>query len=284
MSLYLEEGNQSDIVLDTSSMNELIDNTNLSNNFFNILNKKGNKAVIPYAAFSELSSNRDIIKKFSKIYQDNVNLRVSERTIETVRREINNPIKFILYIDKDTDLLKIAEKHYENNKQHNIEGKNAWKQANQINKKQFLEDHNITPEEGNKFILEILRSNQFLIDQYDWIWDILSARYKINLPIKQIVSDKNRYKYINLLYYLMVLNIWRSALGSNTELSTNRGDLFDMEIASLSVYSSCFISEDKKLIELLKKIKNNSNILGFENKYEIYYTIKSFIDLINNKT
>lgn len=51
-----------------------------------------------------------------------------------------------------------------------------------------------------------------------------------------------------------------------------------MEIASASAYASYFISEDKTLIELLKQIKDNSDILGFENKYVVYHTVKSFID------
>lgn len=60
-----------------------------------------------------------------------------------------------------------------------------------------------------------------------------------------------------------------------------------MEIASFSAYSSCFISEDKILIKLLKEIKDNSDILGFENKYEIHHSVKNFIDhnnIIENNT
>ena len=76
----------------------------------------------------------------------------------------------------------------------------------------------------------------------------------------------------------MFFNIHRSLLSGNSELSSNRGDLFDMQIASFSAYSSCFISEDEGLIFCLKKIKDNSNMIGFKNEHEIYHKVESFIE------
>ena len=130
--------------------------------------------------------------------------------------------------------------------------------------------------------MELIESGNFLV-KYEqsedyWVLTSLEKIYRLKLPKKYISSCKNRYKLINMLQYLMLTNMYRSLLSGNSEWAANKGDLFDMEIASSSSYSSCFISEDKCLINCLKKIKGNSNILGFENKYEIYSEVQAFID------
>ena len=54
---------KNDVVLDASSVNKIIQDSSLSNIFFETVNKQNYRAVIPYAAFSELSNNDDILQK-----------------------------------------------------------------------------------------------------------------------------------------------------------------------------------------------------------------------------
>ena len=97
----------------------------------------------------------------------------------------------------------------------------------------------------------------------------------INFPKEKIYSNKNRYKHINLLQCLMLINM-RKSINSR---QSNRGDLFDMDIASFSSCSYCFISEDKGLIDCLRNIKENSEQLGFENEYRVYHTVEKFLEM-----
>lgn len=220
----LESDNQikKDIVLDTSSVNKIIKNDNLSDLFFKIVNKKHYRVVVPYKAFSELSNDYNILNKFNDIYQKNINLRIGEPVHEKIQREINYPIESNLYLKRDIDLFGIAKECYEDNKQHNIKQKTGWKQNCRNFGLKYLEDHNITAEERNQRISELLKLDKLLADYENhkdyWVLNILAGWYKIEqLPVKEIISNKNRYRYINLLHYLMLFNIWRSPLSGNSE-------------------------------------------------------------------
>ena len=285
LTYHLEEADQkkNDVILDTSSVNKIIQDNNLSNNFFETINKRNYRAVIPYAAFSELSNNDDILQKLNYIItKQNIDLRIGEPVFIRIKREINNCIKSNSYLKKDINIFGIAKECFEPNRKHNREKKKRWVDNSKRLRKKFLKDfkHINSPEERNKEIEKKLEGKDFLINYEQnkdyWVLDFLEKFYKIKLPKENISSCKNRYKFINILQYLMFINMYRSLLSGNSEWAISRGDLFDMEIVAFSAYSFCFISEDKCLINCLKKIKSNSNELGFENKYKIYKGIETF--------
>ena len=270
------EGNnqvKEDVVLDTSSVNTLIRDNDLSNKFFSAINKRNSNVVIPYKAFSELSNDIDVLKKFNCFYQKHQSLKISEPGYEKIKREINCLNTSNLYFKREIDIFSIVNECHEENKQHNNKQKKAWKQNCRKISNRYSKDHDVTNEERNKVILRIIESNDLLINYEDskdyWVLDVLSYLYNIELPKEKIFSDKNRYKHINLLHYLLLFNLWRSPLRGKSFLSPKKGDLFDMEIASFSAYSSCFISEDKSLVYFLNRIKNSVDIIGFENKFTI---------------
>lgn len=284
----LEKDNypKNDIILDTSSINTLIKNNNLLDDFFNTTNKKSNNIVIPYAAFSEVSSNDYILNKLSDLYKKNNNLKVSEPVYEKIKREISSSNSTNFYFKKSIDIFYIANECYEKTKQENKRKKEAWKKnCKEIRKKYLKEHNNITPKKLNKDILKMMKSDNLFMEYEKakdyWVLDFFSNIYEIELPKEEVVFNKNRYGYINLLHYLMLLNLWRSVLSGSSILAPKQGDLFDMEISSLSVYSSCFISEDKALVYLLNRVKSVSNIIGFENKYDVYHKVINFI--LNSK-
>ena len=278
------EGNnqvREDVILDTSSVNTLIRDNDLSNNFFSTIDKRNRNAVVPYPAFLELSNNIDVLKKFNSFYQNHLNLKISEPVHERIKREINSLNESTLYFKKEVDIFSIGSKYYEENKKYVDGRKKGWKQTYKGTGNRYSADHNVTNEERNRTILRMIKSNDLLINYEDskdyWVLDVLSYLYNIELPKEKIFSDKKRYKHINLLHYLLLFNLWRSPLSGKSLLSPKKGDLFDMEIASFSAYSSCFISEDKSLVYFLNRIKNSADIIGFKNEFEVNSILTEYL-------
>ena len=153
---------KNDIVLDTSTINKLLSNDSLLDNFSEKIN--GNfRVVVPYEAFSEITNNRNTLDKLNKIIKKNIDLRIGESAYCKIKREINNPIKFNLYFKRDIALIDIATQCYEANKQYNKKQKNVWRDHSQSLRKNFLKDFkNITPEERNQIVEKGLRTDEFL--------------------------------------------------------------------------------------------------------------------------
>ena len=290
-SAFLEEDGKekNGIVLDTCSVDKIINNANLLETFFKKLSKLNSRAIIPFAAFSEISDNQEVFQRFNNLYKKKNDLKIIWEPLDyRIRREIESPIESNLYLKKEIDLYKtVDEDCYKKNVQYNKNLKKVWQENCKNKRIQFQTDHpNLTPEERNKKINEKLEKSDFLINYMNqktqeppfWVLSWFEQEYgDVIFPKKQIYSNKNRYKHINLLQYLMLINMYRSILTGKSILSANKGDLFDMDIASFSAYSSSFISDDEGLVFCLKKIKDNSESLGFENKYKIYHKVESFI-------
>ena len=271
-----------DIIVDTSSVNKLILNKQLSDLFFNIVDKNDYRVVVPYEAFSELSVEDETLNKFKLIYDKHTRIIIGPPPPIAIKQEIDSPITSIYDIKKQVDVFKKDETCRQKIKERCIKRKNAWKSICERFRKGYVKKFNKTPEERNQEITEIL-SNVNLFKYYEekhrfWILDVVSRIYQVEFQKDKIINNKQRYRYITLLYFLMVFNVWKSLVSGRSEFSAHRGDLSDMEIAFFSAYSRFFISEDRKLIELLRKIKDNSKSLGFENNCELSHKIEEFID------
>lgn len=272
---------KNDVVLDTSSINRILKNQDLLEIFFEKLNTMNSKAVVPFTSFSELSVDSDIRRQFHNLYKKKELRIIRESLNERIKREIDSPIISNLYFNKSVDISKIDHNCYKDNKKDNEYYKRKWEQNCQEKRKQFLIDFNKTPQERNQIINETLKDCQFLTDYMNskdyWVLVFFEKNFQnfnIEFLKNQIYSNRNRYKQINLLQCLMRINMQKSI---HSHLA-NRGDLFDMDIASFSAYSYGFISEDEGLTCSLQKIKDRSDILSFENNYKIYYKIESFIE------
>ena len=269
---------KNDIVLDTSSINKLLEDQDLLTSFFKKLNIMNSKAVVPFTSFSELSVEPKILCKFNNLYKEKEELRIiGEPLNKRIKREIDSPIISNLYLDKNIDLYNKPTNCYEDNKKSNEDSKEKWKQKCKETRKQFVKDFQVNEEKRNQKIAEMFENCQFLIVHMNkedyFVLDFIEKNFNIEFPKNQIYSNRNRYKQINLLQCLMRINMHKSI---SSKLA-HKGDLFDMDIASFSAYSYGFISEDEGLICSLQKIKDYSNSLGFENNYKIYHKIENFV-------
>ena len=279
-----------DIVLDTSSINKILKDTDLSKKFFDKIFQINAIAVVPSTALCEISNDPDpeTFKKFNALYKQEENLRfICERLDERIKREINHPIESNEYANKEVDLDRLFNdtrflKHIRSYK--NL--KTNRKENCQENQKKFLEQFKTTPEERNKTTKIGLEEEgcRFLIEYINdknppcWALGVFE-KWPINFPKKEIYLKRNRYKQINLLQCLMRINMHRSLLSGSSKLSARPGDIFDMDIASFSAYCHGFISEDEGQIHSLEAIKSLSKELGFDNKYKTYHRIKDFISV-----
>ena len=284
----MEEVNikQRTIVLDTSSMNQLLKNKDLLTPFFDKVKNLNAIVVIPLTALSEISINNEIFNDFKNIYLKKDLLKIiCEGPRQMMRREIDMPIEFYLFFRKNMDstniFSNIDKSIIEKEKQNHKKMKKAWKKNCQEKSKKFSKDFSLTPKERNKQIEEKLKTSEFLknyINKKDyWVLDWFKQEINIDFPKIEIYSNINRYKYINLLQYLMHTNMLKSLISGKSEFSSRQGDLFDMVIASYSAFSYCFISEDEGQVRSLQIIKDTSEEIGFENKCKIYHKIEDFI-------
>ncbi len=273
-----------DIIIDTSSINTLISKKDVLNHFFDVVNNKNYRAVIPYDAFREVSEKKDILMFLNTMYDKHHHLRIGVPPKEMIKLEIEQPILSNFYLKKDVDIFQEVIDGNSIVRHSNKQQKSAWKEVCKQVRNHFIKDFDTTPEDRNREVEKLLKTS--LIEHKKskdfFVFKILETRYQIQLPSKDISSNRNRYKYINLLYYLMYFNMCKSCLSGKSKSAPNRGDLFDMDIASFSAYSYGFISEDFGLITTLKEIKNHSKDLEFENNYNIYYRIENFLSMENN--
>ena len=278
---YIEECNkkQREIILDTSSMNKICEDDDLSIRFFSKIQDIEGIVALPLNAFVEISIHKSTFNQFNKIYRQKNCLKIIiESTPKRIKREIDKPIESKLYLKKDVDLLIYIN---DESRKFNEEWKKIWKENCKQKREEFNKFFSIGSEERNKKMDRMLQRDKFLRvyreDQDFFVLDFFKNNLNIDFPKNKIYSDGNRYKFINLLQYLMYMNMLRSFLsGKKSKFAASKGDLFDMDIAAFSAYSSCFISEDRCLFQCLQKIKNNSEHIGFENKYKIYHTIENF--------
>ena len=275
---------QRTIVLDTSSMNQLLKNENLLNLFFDKASNLNAIVAIPPKVLSEISNNDKIFDNFKNIYQKKECLKIiQEIPFEIMKREIENPIESYLYLEKNNiDIFSNIKKGViEKTKKYNQKMKKGWKKTYQGGRKDFSKKFLLTSEKRNKEIEEKLKTGEHLknyIKEGDY-WTLYWFKKEININFSEteIHSNRSRYKYINLFQCLMFISMVKTLISGKSVLSSKQGDLFDMAIASYSAFSYCFISEDKGQVKSLQIIKDISEEFGFENKCKVYHKIEDFI-------
>ena len=272
---------QKNIILDTSSINQILKDKNLLIKFFDKVQNINSIVAIPPIALAEISSDLKTFDDFKNIYREKNCLRIiRERPAEIMKREIDSDIGSYLYWTKNNDIFSNIDREIiEEQKKNDQKKKKGWKENCQQIKERMCKEFSVKPEERNKGIKEILKNSNFLVNymkEDNWVLDFFKKYLNIDFPKEKIYSNRNRYKYINLSQCLMLINMYKSVISGNSDFSAKWGDLFDGEIASYSAHSYCFISEDKGLVQCLQIIKNGSKQIGLENKYKIYHKIENF--------
>ena len=121
-----DDGRKKDVLLDTSSINIILEDNHLLKKFFDKIHNINAVAVVPFTAFSEISDNLEVFHKFLNFYKKQDNLIIIWETLdERIKREIDIPIESNIYFKKDIDPYKIFDEncYKENN---NKKLKEAW--------------------------------------------------------------------------------------------------------------------------------------------------------------